>query len=49
MISQEPTKQQPPEWDHFIIAAKHLCPKFLMFIIKVSNEVNIAIVTMELD
>lgn len=34
---------------NFITAAKHLCPKFFMFIIKVSNEINIAMVTMVLD
>lgn len=48
MVSQEPTKQQP-ELSNFIIAANYLCPKFFMFIIKVSNEINIAMVTMELD
>lgn len=49
MVSQEPTAQQSPELGNFINAAKYLCPKFFMFVIKVSNEINIAMVTMELD
>lgn len=48
MVSQEPTEQQSPELGNFIIAAKYVCPKFFMFIMKVSNEINIAMVTMEL-
>lgn len=46
---REPMEQKPPELGNFVIAAKHLCPKFFMFIIKVSNEINIAMVTMVLD
>lgn len=49
MVSQEPMEQQPPELGNFIIAAKYVCLKFFMFIINVSNEINIAMVTMELD
>lgn len=49
MVSQEPMEQKPPELGNFIIAAKHLCPTFFMFIIKVSNEINITMVTMVLD
>ena len=42
-------KQPPPELGNFIIAAKHVRLKFFMFIINVSNEINITMVTMELD
>lgn len=49
MVSQELREQQSPELGNFIITAKYLCPMFFMFIIKVSNKINIAMVTMELD
>ena len=49
MVSQEPMEQQSGELGNFIIAAKCLCPKFFMFIMKVSNKINIPVVTMELD
>jgi hypothetical protein len=49
MGSQEPREQQSLELGNFILAATYLCQKFFIFIVIISNEISVAVVTIKFN